>query len=429
MAKKRRIAKGFFALDVEQFARIGTNDLGVEEAATYLALMKGTDQSNTVSVGGINSVINYTGLTKSEAKKAVKNLARIGLVDALDVERIRARTAPRHKLPIRDTRRRLAAKEQAVVGAIEAGQQPEGQSEINAANRAADKGWLERLHGGWAVIEHANKVAFIPNQFVHIEGKVSPLARLVTTGEVEAIMLAAELYELQNLMDERGVPREILRGYFRSEYDHRAGMYRAHMLFAGRTYTDGDGESRSFDRAHSHRWRSPGDLWSNLRILDANHVIEWSIYSANGKPRGADETAFNRPQRPLGVLRNGRQVLNTPESRPAFMSFVFSLLAEEGGGLAQLHRPLDDLIGYWRERSPVVAVENTSVAHVEGVSTLRMVHRAQTDNTTQWYRELCRDCDLSIFFLDGAIRENFPQASVFVENFRSATGPSNAISM
>ena len=52
MAKKAK-SKGFFALDVHQFERIRQTGLGVEEAATYLSLLKSTDQSNVVSSGGV----------------------------------------------------------------------------------------------------------------------------------------------------------------------------------------------------------------------------------------------------------------------------------------------------------------------------------------------------------------------------------------
>ena len=91
MTDKKK-SKGFFALDVDQFFEIQDKGLGVEEAATYLALMKGTDQTNTISRGGVNSVMEYTGLTRSEAKRAIDNLAKVKLVEKLDVERARAKT-------------------------------------------------------------------------------------------------------------------------------------------------------------------------------------------------------------------------------------------------------------------------------------------------------------------------------------------------
>ncbi len=58
MAGKKR--KGFFALDVDQFER--AVDLGLEPAAAYLALMAGTDQSNTVSAWGANAIATHNGI-------------------------------------------------------------------------------------------------------------------------------------------------------------------------------------------------------------------------------------------------------------------------------------------------------------------------------------------------------------------------------
>ena len=218
MAKKAK-SKGFFALDVHQFERIRQNGLGVEEAATYLSLLKSTDQSNVVSSGGVRSVMDYSGLSRAEVKRAIRHLENRGLIECLEVERKRARKAERYNLPIHDSRRSLSPKERGIVDAIEAGQQPAGNSDIQAAHRAASKGWVEKRSDGWQIIEHANTVAFIPNSFVQVSEGHSPLYRLVNGGELGPIMLAAELYQLQNLMDERGVPLDVIRGYF-----HRIGQ-------------------------------------------------------------------------------------------------------------------------------------------------------------------------------------------------------------
>ncbi len=120
MAKKAK-SKGFFALDVHQFERIRQTGLGVEEAATYLSLLKSTDQSNVVSSGGVRSVMDYSGLSRAEVKRAVRNLDAKGLVQCLEIERKRARKAERYNLPIYNSRRGLSPKEKGLFGAIEAG--------------------------------------------------------------------------------------------------------------------------------------------------------------------------------------------------------------------------------------------------------------------------------------------------------------------
>lgn len=167
MAKTPK-SKGFFALDVRQFESVRTKRLGVEEAATYLCLLKSTDQSNVTSSGGVRSVMDYSGLTRAEVKRAIRHLEDSGLIECLEVERKRARKVPRHNLPIYDSRKILSAKEKKVVDAIQTGEEPIGPSAIQAAYRAASKGWIEKRSDGWQVIEHANTVAFIPNSFVQV---------------------------------------------------------------------------------------------------------------------------------------------------------------------------------------------------------------------------------------------------------------------
>jgi hypothetical protein len=416
-------SKGFFALDVHQFSRIRQNGLGVEEAATYLSLLKSTDQGNVVSSGGINSVMSYSGLTRAEVKRAIRNLESKGLVEALEVERKRARTADRYNLPIYDHRPALSPKEHGILEAIEAGQQPAGQSGIQAAHRAASKGWIEKRSDGWQIIEHSNTVAFIPNSFVGVSEGHSPLHRLVNGGELGPIMLAAELYQLQNLMDERGVPLDVIRGYFYPGREIGIGNHRLHLMRPGRHKPDRETGDMGFAQAHNQPWLAKETFWDDLSALDAVHVTEWSVYSANGKP--SDEYGFNRPQRPLGVLRNGRQVLNTPESRPAFMAFLVARL--KAG--EQITDSLPQLIEEWRTSSPVIAFENASVSHVEGVSILRMAHRAETKNAKVWFRDLCKECDEAFSFIETAARVIFPQISGMIEEIQTTATFVEAISM
>ena len=155
-------------------------------------------------------------------------------------------------------------------------------------------------------------------------------------------------------------------------------------------------------------------------------MTEWAVYSANGKPPGNDEYGYNRPQRPLGVLRNGRQVLNTPESRPAFMAFLVYKLKQANG---QLMESLPQLIEEWQSSGWVFAFENASVSHVEGVSVLRLTHRAATDNTKVWWRDLCEECDKAFFFVEMAARSYFPQISGIIQEIQRTPNFKEAISM
>ena len=430
MLKKTK-GTGFFALDIDQLFKIQSHDLGLEEAVTYLALMKSTDESNTTSRGGINSVTEYTGLTRAEAKRAIGHLTRVGLIEAMEVDRKRARTVPRYCLPAHEARPRLTDKENEVLKLVEAGTTITGGPMTNAAYRVERKGWIERLSTGWALVPPSRNLAFIPNTFVHMSDQVSPLARLVQAGELGPILLACELYHKQDLMNERGVPIRDLCGFFHVAGTINAGRkdsgYKIHMLREGRKYKE-DGEEKSFDRVYSpSAFRFDDDsFWHDLRTLDRAHVIEWAIYSANGKP--TDEYDRQRPQRPLGVLRNGKQVRRTPEADAAFIAYHMWLehFAEREGA------PMPDLaqtIKRWNEESPVVVVENAHVQHVGAIGICRMVHRAGTENMSQWFRDLHSERTRSIFFLEQARRAMFPQASDISAKISDTENMTSAISM
>ena len=420
-------SKGFFALDVDQFFKIQDKGLGIEEAATYLALMKGTDQTNIISRGGVNSVMEYTGLARSEAKRAIDNLARVELVEKLDVERARAKTAPRFKLPQHEGRSPLTALEASVLSEIEAGRQPTATKDKNTAFRAQQKGWIEKLSTGWAAVPASQRIAYIPNMFVDMQGQTSPLGRLVQIGEIGPVMLAAELYYKQDLMNERGIPSSLIRAYYRSGSSIMAGStpsgFRLHQLVAGRLYTE-KGEEKSFDKAYQpEKFRHGREaFWDDLKALSAAHVTEWAIYSANGKPSG--EYTFNRPQRPLGVLRGGKHVRKTPEADAAFVSYMMWCEQErisKGAGSFTA----EEMGQFWRDYSPIIAVENAHVAHIEGIGILRMVHRADTENTAQWFRDRHKERREALFFLDGVRKAAFPE-SVLIQSDSNIQGNSDA---
>lgn len=401
-------SKGFFALDVDQFFKIQDKGFGIEEAATYLALMKGTDQTNTISRGGVNSVMEYTGLARSEAKRAIDNLAHMELVEKLDVERARARTVPRFKLPPHEGRTPLTALEASVVADIRAGMQLTTTKDRNTAFRAQQKGWIEKLSTGWAAVPASPRIAYVPNMFVHMPGHVSPLGRLVQNGEIGPVMLAAELYHKQDLMNERGVPTSAVRAYYRSGSSIMAGLspsgFRFHYLVAGRRYTK-NGEKESFDKAAQlAEFRHGEAFWADLKALDAAHVTEWAVYSANGKPDGVH--TFNRPQRPLGVIRNGKHVRNAPEAGAAFMAYrMWCEQVRIFTGAETL--TVEEIGRFWRDNSPIIAVENAHVSHVEGIGILRMVYRADTENTAQWFRDRHKELREALFFLDNVNKVAF----------------------
>ena len=411
-------SKGFFAVDIVQFEKVRSRNLGILEAATYLTLLAGTDQSNTLSSWGINAIRNQTGFTRAEANRAIDNLVQCGLIEKLCVNNIYTKTEPRYRLPIHENRRALTGKEKAIFEIIASGAQPSNKGETQAAHRAKDKGWLARNGAEWKIAEHANVVAFIPNSFAVSDDANAPLRRLINYGELDPIMLAVELYEKQNLMEHRGLPTELVRRYWKSDPADFLGTHRLNNLQLGRCYIEAKtGKERLFTGAQEYDWRTV-EFWSNLEVLETLHIVEWAVYSANGEPTASDEYAFNRPQRPLGVLRNGKHVKNTPEAKPAFLSFVIRSI-HRGEVNPELPLWLEDLDLLWQVDSPIVAIENNSVSHVEGVGILRMVHRADTNNCKVWYKDLCEESDRAVFFLEQVIQAKIPQIFDKIDVIRS----------
>jgi len=409
--ERRRRGRGFFALDVEQFRKIKAKGLGLEEAATYIALLVSTDETNETSRGGINSVMNYTGLTRAYAKRAIETLTRTGFLKAIAVERKRARTVPRYELLTPDTRRPISSNERSVYEAIKAGQQPFGDRRRKLAEHLAAAGWLSSTPSGWVIRERANAVAFIPNEFARPTSGDSLLARLVNYGDPGPLFLAIDIYGAQDLMEHGGVPLHALRYFYSSVASRDLPHHRVHLLQAGRvTGTDGKETQRIADAP----WAVNSRFWHDLRALDRLHIIEWAVYSANGSiPEDADpDTYTGRQQRPLGVLRNGLHVRSTPEARPAFLAYVLGFLLN--GGTIASSADIDNLHLSWARQGELLAIENRAVQVVSGIATCRTVLRSDTEATRVWFRELAAHCDRTSAFILGAIRENFPQAFEYI---------------
>jgi hypothetical protein len=102
-----------------------------------------------------------------------------------------------------------------------------------------------------------------------------------------------------------------------------------------------------------------------------------------------------------------------------------SQLQESGG---QLSASLPQVIAEWREQSPIIAWENASVSHVEGVGILRMTHRADTENAKVWFKDLCKECNDAVFFIERSAQRYFPQMSDFYREFLTSADFCGAIS-
>lgn len=390
----KRTKNGFFSVDLDQALRIGELNLGIEELAAYLALACGTNESNRVSCWGINAICEHTGLSRTEARRAVGALVGHGLLADLEPERKRARTVPRYEFFETDKRQRLTAKELEVVRKATAGESPASKPERNAIERARQKGHVERVSGQWTVIPNAPDLAFIPNSFVRTETGRAPLRRLLDTGETDPLLLAVELYARQDLENDRGVPPELVNSFFSGPaLNVGLKVRKLAVLSPWRTW----GETTFSECAVTHKFRATASdndrFWNALQVLQQTHVVEWTVYQAHGKPK--HEYDRGRVIAPLGVVRNGMVRTIGPEAEPAFLSRLIHALRTEP------ERDLQAIWQAWKEApgQQLVAIADISVPHVEGIGILRMAHRAETEKTRRWYAEHCRLCEERTFFL------------------------------
>jgi hypothetical protein len=372
---------GFFAADINQFKR--AVEIGLEPAVAYLALMAGTEQTNTISYWGINAITESTGLTRHEAKRAVDALSRAGLLEILDIVRKRARTLPRYRLPRLEARQPLATLEKAALDRVRAGLPPEA----NAAARASEKGWIQRVANRWEEVPAEADLGFLPNSFVRTRVGTSPLARILNLGEPAPLQLAVCLYHRQNLLEDRGVPPADLRRHFHADLrqldDH---PYKVVTLRPGRRWED-----TSIDRsAYPERFGFDRDtVWPALTSLELCHIVEWTIYTTNGK--SPEKFGFGRPSKPAGVIRNGRVVKFGPEFRAGLWAY---LIGEHRNSGAHAYG--------WHSEATLMAIESASVMHAEGVGILRMTHKVDTQNTKAWSQNIYEESCAAIFFYQEA---------------------------
>ncbi len=134
------------------------------------------------------------------------------------------------------------------------------------------------------------------------------------------------------------------------------------------------------------------EFWPALRVLEHCHVVEWAVYTTNGKP--VREYDYGRPAKPVGVVRNGRLQTQAPESKPGLLAYMIGCVHLDG------FTDTAEVVRDWGESNALMAIENASVRHIEGVGILRMTHRADTDNAKAWCRQINEESRKAVFFYE-----------------------------
>ena len=137
-------------------------------------------------------------------------------------------------------------------------------------------------------------------------------------------------------------------------------------------------------------------------MLEHCHVVEWAVYTANGKP--GDKYATGRIARPVAVVRNGKVQADAPESKPGLLAHMIRSAYVDDADPAEALRD-------WGRCNSLVAIESASVRHIEGVGILRLAHRADTENTKVWWHDVHAKARETFFFYEQVAKELGVQVS------------------
>jgi hypothetical protein len=213
-----RKAKGFFTIDRGAFrcAAVG----GLNSAVAYLVMARGTGPDNRETQWSVNAIEKYTGISRPNAKKAVKDLLDRGIwKKTREGNHPVYEAVPGNEIPGGPFTRL----EQAAIAAMRQGEAVPDESKAAVKALKARDIIRERNAGGrkqalleldeaaiTALVEPLS--IWLPNALVDgAAGEVPPIELIRQTRSLPALGLLVELYAVQFLPHYGGVPREMLR--------------------------------------------------------------------------------------------------------------------------------------------------------------------------------------------------------------------------
>lgn len=169
---------GFFAVDKERFYK--ACDLGMKEAVSYLVLCCGTQKNNTISSWSINAIEKYTGISRGRASKAVNNLISEQVIS------------------IKKTSEKARAKPTYLV---------------------KEKHKTKKID--------SESIVWLPNSLiVGVADETPPVERVRQTQEVMVLRMFFDFYSVQDLVEEVGIPKDVLRIEYSRELIHEYAEFK-----------------------------------------------------------------------------------------------------------------------------------------------------------------------------------------------------------
>ena len=226
-------------------------------------MARGTGRDNRTTQWSVNAIEKYTGISRPNAKKAVKDLLDRGMwKKTRDGNHPIYEAVPANDVPGGP----FTTAERAVIAAIRDGITPYDQATIEALKA---RGIVRTKHhphrhrksfelDGAAISEWSEPFSiWLPNALIDgVADEVPPLELVRQTRSLPALQLFIELYSEQFLPSFGGVPRELLKREFERllvgergsfvvwgfKEKHRRGSYKlARPFFTGNIITRGEG--------------------------------------------------------------------------------------------------------------------------------------------------------------------------------------------
>jgi hypothetical protein len=367
---------GFFQIDARTWAKVCVPGR-MNEAVSYLVLARGTGPDNRTTSWSVDAVERYTGISRRNAKAALRRNQADGFVRLL-----RGGTKPKYdlvpfsELPAATPRRPLSVVEQAVVDRIARSEDINATTQRQAAYRAVEKGWLVRDgEGRFALKTVEPDWIWLPNELV--TGAVSedpPLERVRQTQDAMTLRLFIDMYHAQNLCDDGGVSRR----YMRFEYERfEAGNYGQFAVWAFRPRTE-------------------SMTWGN-RLTDPHHRETLTDEEKQvGKNPGVDFFRRNMQLRDLGLFE---WVPHLVESMELTGELIHPLRIDGSRSLEdRLGQAAGDAARAMMTAGQILWADTNSmhyllpvlrhVANVQVVGIARLRYRPHTSMTAAWWAEL-----------------------------------------
>ena len=386
----------FFAIDKRVWAHVC--GIGINAAVSYLVLGCFSQKNNRTTSASVNAIENYTTISRGRSQKALQQLIDRGVVtQKKGGTKPQYFLVPAHEVP--DLRMEkpfsLSDLEQVVFKeTANSDWRPRSKSERDALKRIKSKGWV-RLDADGSIerVEwEAPEWIWLPNTLVMGAGsEVPPVEKLRQRRDVMVLRLFIDLYDVQNLGEEGGVPRRLLR----QEYK-RVKMLELREFTVWGFTPEPQGVTWGNRDIDLHR-RDPDSFTTEEKAKGANGavgfferlddlermgLVEWVPHFFEGDDEDAEVLFICGDE--LGAPRDGDENA-TVQNGETELGAAAAAASEH---LLYIHE--DKLeCGVW-ESPPLQAPVPRQYRDVQVVGIARLRYRPKTSLTASWWAKACR---------------------------------------